>query len=169
MQGMAVPDFALKNTSGGTLRLSDYRKGGPVLLAFFRRDCPTCRLAIPFAERLYRRHGRAVRFLGILQEGRQEAAALAKELGIMMPLVLDEGPEWAASSAFALKELPALLLLDGEGGIQASQTGFSKQGYQVLADRLAGLSGKTPEPLFDSLASTPASAGGCAPRSRHSP
>ena len=164
---MPAPDFALKNTSGGTLRLSEYRKQAPVLLAFFRRDCPTCRLALPFIERLYRRHGRALRFLGIVQEaGRKEIAAFAKELGLMMPLVLEEGPGWEASTAFAVKELPALVLLDAEGRTEtASVAGFSKQGYQQLADRLCALSGKLPEPLFDALASTPASAAGSRPHS----
>jgi LytS/YehU family sensor histidine kinase len=92
--------------------LSEYRKEAPVLLAFFRRDCPTCRLALPFMERLYRRHGRALKFLGILQgASRQEAAGLAKELGLMMPLVLEEAPGWEASTALAVKELPTLILL----------------------------------------------------------
>ena len=169
MRAMAAPDFALKNTSGGTLRLSEYRKDAPVLLALFRRDCPTCRLALPFVERLYRRHGRSVRFLGIAQDGRTEVAALAKELGLMMPLVLEESPGWEASAALGVKELPALILLDGAGRVQASQAGFSKRGYQQMADRLAGLSGRMPEPLFDALASTPEAAAGSPPRGTHSP
>ena len=167
-----APDFALKNTSGGTLRLSEYRQSAPVLLGFFRRDCPTSRLALPFIERLYRRHGRSMRFLGILQGAdRQETAALAKELGLMMPLVLEEAPAYEASAALGVKALPTLLLLDAEGRIQdtATVTGFSKRGYQALADRLADLSGKLPEPLFDSLASTPEAVAGTPSRAPHSP
>ncbi len=164
--GAEAPDFALKNTSGGTLRLSDYQKNGPALLVFFRGDCPCCRLALPFVERLYRRHGRgAARFLGILQAGRQEAAALAKEMGLMMPFVLEEAPAWEASAAYGLKELPALVLVDAARKVLAVQTGFSKRGYQQMADRLAALSGKAPEALFDALASVPESAAGSPPRS----
>ncbi len=170
MHRMTIPDFALRNTSGGTLRLSEYRKNSPVLLAFFRRDCPTCRLALPFLERLYRRHGRSgVHFLGIAQEGRQEAAAFAKELGIMMPLVLEEAPGWEASTACGVTELPAVLLLDAEGSIRTSLSGFSKRDYQQLADSLAQISGKPPEPLFAALASTPESAAGSRSRGTHSP
>ena len=65
---------------------------------------------------------------------------------------------------------PALILMDAAGLIQdAVLTGFSKRGYQALSDRLDGLSGRTPEPLFDSLASTPESAAGCRARGKHSP
>ena len=168
---MPAPDFALKNTSGGTLRLSEYRKEGPTLLAFLRRDCPTCRMALPFVERLYRRHGRAVRFLGILQEGRQETSAFAKDLGLMMPQVLEDAPGWEASAAFGVKEVPTLVLLDAEGRVPDGGivAGFSKRGYQALADRLTALSGRPPEPLFSTLASTPETAAGSPPRGPHSP
>ncbi len=155
MPGQQAPDFSLKNTSGGTVRLSEYQKGGPLLLAFFKHECPTCQLGMPFVERIYRRsRGGPVRFLGIAQDGKQEAAAFAKEYALMMPFVLEEAP-WPSAEAYGLTNLPTLFLLDGERRVLLGHAGFSRKAYQELADRVAALCGKEGEPLFDTLSSVP--------------
>ena len=164
-----APDFELKNTSGGPLRLSDYQKGGPVVLTFFAPDCPTSALALPFVERLYRRHrtGRA-RFLGVAQTGKAEAAAFAKTFAVMMPFVLEEAP-FATAEAYGIAQIPAVLLLDGARQIQLRHEGFSKKAYQDLADRLASLDGKAPEALFSLTAPIPGTKPGSASRNRRIP
>lgn len=155
--GDLAPDFALKTTSGGLVRLSEYQKGGAVLLAFFKHECPTCQLAMPFVERLYRRYrGGPVRFLGVAEDAQADAVAFAKTYALMMPFVLED-PPYATSEAYGLSHLPTLLLLDGERRVRFSQVAFSKRHYQVLADRLADLCGKAPEPLFDTLSAVPES------------
>lgn len=153
--GAQAPDFVLLNTSGGPVRLSDYQKGLPVLLAFFKHECPTCQLALPFVERLYRRHrGDAVRFLGVAEDTKQDATAFAKEYAIMMPFVLEDAP-YATSEDFQLSNVPTVLLLDADRKVQFVQVGFSKKAYQELADLLARRLGKPPESLFNTLSSVP--------------
>ncbi len=153
--GQTLPDFALKNTSGGTLRLSEYQKGGPALAVFYKHDCPTCRLALPFVERIYRRSRKGpVRFLGVAQDAKEDAVAFAKEFAIMMPFVLEEAP-YEASDACGLTNVPSVFLVDGERRIQLVQVGFAKKAYQELADRVAGLCGKETEPLFDTMTPVP--------------
>jgi peroxiredoxin len=153
--GAQVPDFTLKNTSGGPVRLSEYQKGGPLVLAFFKHECPTCQLAMPFIDRLHRksRDGK-VRFLGVAQDAKEDAVAFAKQYALMMPFVLEDAP-YATSTSYALTHVPTVLLLDAGRNVQFVQVGFSKKACQELADRLAGLSGKEPEILFDTLSSVP--------------
>ena len=146
--GNAIPDFVLKNTSGGPVRLSEYQKGGPALVIFFKHECTTCQLALPFLEQIYRRcRGGAFQCLGVAEDGKAEAVAFAKEYAIMMPLVLEE-PPYATSEAFGLTNVPTAFLVDGERRIQFVQVGFSKKAYQELADRAAALAGKPPFALF---------------------
>lgn len=155
--GQPVPDFALRNSSGGTVRLSEFQKGRPLLLAFFKHDCPTCQLGMPFADRIYRRHrGGAIAFLGVAEDAKEDAAAFAKERAIMMPFVLEEAP-YATSEAFGLTNVPTLLLLDADRKVLDVQVGFSKRGYQALADRVAALAGKPTEPLYPSMVPIPES------------
>lgn len=147
--GAVLPDFALKNTSGGTLRLSEYQKGGPALVAFWKHECPTCQLAVPYLERIYRRcRGERLRFLGVAQDAKEDAVAFAKEKAIMMPFVLEESP-WPAAEACGLTNVPTVFLVDGERKCLAVQVGFSRKAYQEISDRVAGLAGKPPEALFD--------------------
>ncbi len=153
--GAQVPDFTLKNTSGGPVRLSEYQKGGPVVLAFFKHECPTCQLGIPFIDRLHRksRDGK-VRFLGVAEDTKEDAVAFAKQYALMMPFVLEDAP-YATSEDFGLTNLPTVFLLDGERKVQFVQVGFSKYAYQDLADRVAALSGKPCESLFNTLSPVP--------------
>lgn len=153
--GAQVPDFALKNSSGGTVRLSEYQKGGQALIIFYKHECPTCQLAMPFLERIYRRaRGGPVRFLGVAQDTKEDAAAFAKEYAIMMPSVLEE-PPYPAADAYGLTNVPTVFLVDGERKIEFVQVGFSKKAYQELADRVAALCGKEPEPLFGMVSRVP--------------
>lgn len=153
--GAQVPDFTLKNTAGVPVRLSEHQKGAPALLAFFKHECPTCQLAMPFIQRLYRRyHNGPVRFLGIAEDAQSDAVAFAKQYAIMMPFVLEDVP-YATSEGYGLTSVPTVFLLDAERRVQFVQVGFSRTSYQELADRLAALSGKASDPLFDTLSPVP--------------
>jgi cytochrome c biogenesis protein CcmG/thiol:disulfide interchange protein DsbE len=52
--GKSAPDFSLKNASGQSVRLSDYR-GKYVVLNFWGTWCPPCVEEAPFLEQLNRR------------------------------------------------------------------------------------------------------------------
>ena len=152
-----VPDFTLKNTSGGPVRLSEYQKGGPVLLVFFKHDCPTCQLAMPFLERIYRRcRGKSLAFLAVIEDGKLEAAAFAKEYAVMMPMVLDEAP-YKASADCGLTNVPTVFLVDAGRRILLSQVGFHKKTYQEFADRAADLAGVPRQELFSGVDRVPES------------
>ena len=155
MPGQEVPDFVLKNTSGGPVRLSEYQKGELVVLAFYKHECPTCQLAIPFLEQIHRRgRGAKVRFLGVMEDEKADAVAFAKKYAIMMPFVLEEEP-YATSEAYGLTNVPTVMLLDAHRKVQWIQVGFAKKAYQELADKVAALAGKDAEPLFNSMMSIP--------------
>jgi len=65
--GDQAPGFSLTSLDGATFRF----KGGEgylSLLVFFETDCPTCRLTIPYLNRLYREVGDTANIIGISQD-----------------------------------------------------------------------------------------------------
>lgn len=50
--GAAARDFQLKQIDGKSCAVGAENGDGPVLLAFFSVDCPTCQLTMPYIDRL---------------------------------------------------------------------------------------------------------------------
>ncbi len=87
--GMANFDFTLKDPSGGTVRMADF-KGKVVMLNFWGTWCPPCRKEIPAlmeVQTAYRDQGFVV--LGVAFEDTAEAVrAYAAEMAINYPLAM---------------------------------------------------------------------------------
>jgi peroxiredoxin len=124
--GESVPDFELPSTSGGKVRLSDYR-GRPVLIFFTTTWCPYCSAEAPFLEQeiwqRYREMGLQVLSIQV-KEGDALAGAFADSHGWTFPVLVDEGGE--VSERFAphkegLSPEVAIInshfVLDGEGRV----------------------------------------------------
>ena len=116
-----APDFALNDSEGVPLRLSDY-KGRVVLLNFWATWCHGCVLEIPwfieFQER-YKDAGLAV--IGIsMDEDWKPVKAFVQEKKVNYPIVLDtEG----LRKIYELNSMPMTLLIDRSGEIAASYIG----------------------------------------------
>ena len=140
--GAIAPDFKLEDLSGAVRTRSAISDGHPVLLAFFKVSCPTCQFAFPFLERLYR--GRANRDIGmyaISQDDAKSTHEFHQEFGITMPTLLDTAESgYPASNAYGLSYVPSLFLVEPDGRISLTLTGFEKKGMEELGLRL----GKAP-------------------------
>ncbi len=135
--GDAAPDFVLVDAWGHVRSLAPGREATPAVLAFFKATCPTCRLAMPFLDRLFRAvEGRPIRFWGIAQEDKVEAHRFAVDLGITFPLVLDSKP-YRASRSYGLTHVPVVYLVEPDGRVARHIEGFVKQEYADLASDLA--------------------------------
>jgi peroxiredoxin len=126
--GAVAPDFALKNTAGHNVRLSEYR-GDVVAITFSASWCGEC------AE--------AVRALaGVRVAGRSEAPRVlavsfdraSATNGAESTVLLD--PEGAVGALYAVKKLPAVVLVDREGRVRGVSQGFNAGDAQALEARL---------------------------------
>jgi len=114
--------------------------GLPLLLAFFKTSCPTCRLAWPYLQRLHAAYGgTAAKVVGVSQNGAAESEDFFEEFGkATFDLVLDPEPEFAASNAFHVEAVPHIVLVSSAGSLEEIFSGWSKGKMEALGSRLAG-------------------------------
>jgi hypothetical protein len=86
----------------------------------------------------------------VLQDDAATARALAAQLGLTLPVVLDPEPH-ALSRALELEVVPSLFLLEPDGTIAAVSEGFRRADLEAFASRL-GVAGE----LFAADAKVPA-------------
>ena len=114
-------DFALNDSEGVPIRLSDY-KGRVILLNFWATWCKGCVLEIPwFIEFQERYKDRGLSVIGVsIDEGWKPVKAFVEEKKVNYPIVLDtEG----LRKTYELNAMPMTLLIDHSGEIAASYIG----------------------------------------------
>ena len=141
--GSRAPSFKLKNIDGATQSLEEILAKGPVLLAFFKISCPVCQLALPYLERLAA--SPSLQVVAISQDDDAATSGFRQRFGITFPALLDQSKEgYPASNAYGITTVPSLFLVEKDGGITSSSTGFSKRDLESLGDR-AGVRTFRPE------------------------
>jgi peroxiredoxin len=137
--GQAAPEVRLKTLDGVEKTSSELRQGRPLLLAFFKIGCPVCQFTFPFLERLAKQD--VIHFIGVSQDDEKATREFAKEFGVSFPMLLDERRNgYQASNGFGITHVPTLFLIEEDGTITWTESGFSKSGLEALGNR----TGRTP-------------------------
>jgi len=117
-----APDFTLKSLNGETLSLSDFR-GKPVMLTFWKIDCPACEFQMPHTEALYNEWQNEE--IAVLTINVGDRAALVQEFvtsrRLTFPTLLDLQGKVAA--AYGIIGVPTTFFIDAEGILKAYQIG----------------------------------------------
>jgi len=136
---------------------------GPALLVFFETECPTCRLILPYLQRLSDSLGEnGFRIIGISQDPEPQTRELVEQLAISFPVALDR--ELIVSRQYDPTAVPTLFLLDADGHIEQTQIGFDKTQLNQIASRLSQLLGGEPLTIADAYDGVPDSKPGCTSR-----
>ena len=135
--GAAAPPIELPDTEGKAVDLARLLEKGPVLAAFYKVSCPVCQFTLPFVERIHKAYGNAkLAILGISQDDASDTKEFAAEYGLTFPSLVD-AHEYAVSNAYGLTNVPTLFLIQTDGTIAASFTGFDKQGLEGVSASFA--------------------------------
>src|SRR5580658_6533655 len=158
ISGNKAPGFELKALDGKKYSLGKLLEHGPVVAAFFKISCPVCQFTFPFLERIYKRYGGDnVTFLGISQDDAGATKDFAKEFGVTFPMLLDEEQKgYPASNAYGLTSVPTIFLIESDGTVKISCTGFDKKDLESIAGELTERKKIAPAPLFRPDESIPA-------------
>lgn len=128
--GDKIPDFALNNLDGETVRFSDLR-GQVVVLNFWATWCPPCRREMPLLENVYQRHGdRGLAIVGVaLDEPADVVTRFVDSMGITYPIWVDDDNADALDrtldiyNQFGETGLPTTLFVGADGAIQKTYVG----------------------------------------------
>ncbi len=130
-----VPDIAVTDSSGDTLRLSDLA-GKVVLIDFWATWCGPCRRALPLVEEIHREYGgeKGVVVVPVNtweRPGGEERRRLVngrwEEFGFTMPVYFDSDPGdhySAAADRLGVTAIPATFLIGRDGKLLFKRRGF---------------------------------------------
>jgi peroxiredoxin len=141
--GVRAPSFELKSLDGDKRSLEDLLAKGPALLAFYKVSCPVCQFAFPYLERLAA--GSSIQIIGISQDDDSATKGFNQRFGVTFQTLLDQSKEnYPASNAYGISSVPSLFLVEGDGQVTQSFSGFSKRDLEAVGER-AGVKPFQPE------------------------
>ena len=141
------PAVALPALAGEPRDLSRVQAATLVMLG--HGECGTTRLLLPYLERIHRGRAAGTEVVAVLQDSPEDARALARELGLSLPVLLDPAP-WPLGTALSVQTVPLTLLLRAGGAVELAFPAFRRDEVEQAASRL-GVS-----PLFSARDVAPA-------------
>ena len=119
--GKVAPEFALPDTAGVSVSLSDFR-GKYVLLDFWASWCPPCRAEMPNLVKAYKDYkGKGFDIVGISLDSKADAWAKGvKDLNITWTQLSDlKGWQNSGAALYGVNSIPHTVLVDKDGTIIA--------------------------------------------------
>ena len=103
--GQSITDFELPDANGKTVKSTDLRAYGPVLIMFYRGHwCPFCNLAL---KAMQERHSdiksRGVTFVAISPQTPDNSLTTQEKAGLQFPVLSDSGNKVARSFGIVFK------------------------------------------------------------------
>lgn len=117
-----APEFALKDSSGKTVSLKDYR-GKVVLLDFWATWCHGCKTEIPWFSDIARKYdGKSLAVVGVSldEDGWKVVGPFLKTAQIPYTIVLGDD---AMAKTYGIGNMPDTFLIDREGRVAATYAG----------------------------------------------
>ena len=134
------------------------RDDQPVILNFFRSDCPWCASEMPQLAEVYRRHetlGFLLAGIAVGNDSADDATNFANAKNLGFPTMADEGGH--LSGAFGIERVPALVVINGRNLIERTYEGVTEQLAGILEQTIMAVAHDNTPPVYDMIGN------GCAP------
>jgi peroxiredoxin len=131
--GQRAPAFRLRGIDNAYWVLGEPDERTSVLLVFFRREAATCRLLLPFVERLHRRaHPKASEILGISLDNQRDTLEFSEDYCFTFPILIEEA-DLETVQAFHIESVPTIYRLDEKLVVREALVGWSVPAFEKLA------------------------------------
>ncbi len=140
--GQKAPQFGSKATSEE-----------PCLLVFLETDCPTCRLTIPYLNRLAEQTAQVI---GISQDPETLTRQFVEQTSAAFPVEVDSNLQ--LTRAYDPVAVPAFVLVGADGYVKRAQIGFDKDELNAIATEMGR------HPIADAHDGAPQRKPGCSSR-----
>ncbi|MHC5006025.1 MAG: TlpA family protein disulfide reductase [Planctomycetota bacterium] len=128
--GDPSPEWEVTGSDGKTHKLSDYR-GKLVLMEFWASWCTYCRRSMPAVQKMHDTYSeRGVVTFGLNCRDRGDVDPVAFMRGLGYSYFVADGNE--AAIDYRVGSLPAFYVIDGEGRLLHTQTGYSEEKERQL-------------------------------------
>jgi peroxiredoxin len=166
--GDQAPPFSILKPRERTSRYAAGVGGKPSLVVFIETDCPTCRLTIPYINKLAAVIDESsANVLAVSQDDELSTKNLICEMSMTFPVVIDH--DLGISRLFDPQTVPTIFLLDSQGRITQVEAGFDKAAINSVAAKLAGDAGLDPVVIALEYDGAPQFKPGCSSRHLEGP
>ena len=140
-----APDFTLQTINGETVSLSDFH-GKPVMLTFWKINCPACQFQMPYIQAVYDEcSSKTIATLTInVGDSKLAIKNYITSQKLTFPVLLD--PLGSVANTYGVPGVPMTFLIDTDGILKAYKIG-AFQSQQAMEDALKS--------VFPSLVLTP--------------
>ena len=136
--GAEAPEFTLPSAARQTFSLFQALQQGPAVLVFLKTNCPVCRYAFPFLERLHASYReQRVTVLAASQSSGQDTARFREEYRISFLTALDDPNGYLVSNAYGITNTPTEFLIADSGTITISSVGWSRADVAAINAKIA--------------------------------
>ena len=132
--GEKAPSFVVKDETGKTVRLEDFR-GKRRILTFISPECHACSTTIE-ALNAFQREKRAITLLVIGELDKESNLAYARKNNAQMPILT---PQYdLAMEVYRCRAIPFTFILDEEGIIRAKDLTTDGEALEMLLEKAFG-------------------------------
>ena len=126
--GDKAPSFTLPAVEGGG-EVTDPWTEGPTVVAFFKTNCPVCKMVAPMLTKLSEGGARVV---AIGEDPPGDITTYSEAYNQRVP-ALSQGEPYSVSSAYGLEAVPTIFLVGEDGQIQQAIAGWNRDIWNALA------------------------------------
>jgi thiol-disulfide isomerase/thioredoxin len=139
--GDSAPPFSLPTLSDSTTAMPLSKEPFSLIL-FVKRECPTCRMTLPFFGRLVKAYGDKVSFSIVTENEASDGEEVARLAGVSGEMVQLEPEPWSTSTAYGIFSVPVLFEVSADKKVARSVLGWNRAAYEDLNERLSQFTGR---------------------------
>ena len=143
LAGRLAPNFVLENLYGDFTELSEEVGNGPVLLSFWATWCKPCLEELAELKKIYNKYkDKGFQLLAISTDNERTVAKVkpyVKSKNFSFPILYDTNSEVAR--LYYARAVPFSVLIDKDGAIVYSHTGYMRGDEIVIRDKIIDLIG----------------------------